>query len=244
MQEERYFLVPGAGEQNELPPEEAAHALKSLRLKEGDEVCLIDGRGKFHRARLTVAQHKCCQYEIIETSEQPKGWEGTIHLAIAPTKNSDRTEWMAEKCTEIGIDELSFIDCKNSERHHIRTERIEKVVASAVKQSRKPYVPKVNDMADFDAFLQRESAGKGFICHCYEDMERTELPDELAALDPQESVTILVGPEGDFTKDEVQAAVERGYKPVALGTFRLRTETAGVMAVSMYSLAKRIKKPI
>ncbi|MCD8281834.1 MAG: 16S rRNA (uracil(1498)-N(3))-methyltransferase [Prevotella sp.] len=244
MKETHYFLVPDAANNVELPADEAQHALKVLRLGEGDEVVLIDREGNFHKARLTSVGHDGCRYEIIDSASQPKGWEGRIHLAIAPTKNMDRIEWMAEKCTEIGIDEMTFLDCRRSERRRMRTDRVIRVVEAAVKQSRKPFVPIVNEMIPFDEFIHLPLAGTKYICHCYEEIERSELPDELAAIQPAESVTVMVGPEGDFTIEEVRDAVRCGFKSVALGTFRLRTETAGVMAVSMYSLAHRNKKTI
>ncbi len=242
MKEERYFLVPDAMLLSELPEEEAQHAARVLRLKEGDEIMLIDGEGSFHRARLTAVTQKGCTYEIIETKLQKKGWHGRVHLAIAPTKKMERMEWMAEKCTEIGFDVLTFLECQFSERRSIRTERIEKIVASAVKQSRKPFVPVVNELTDFAHFVVQPIEGKKYICHCHEEVERTELLEEFMELAPGEDVTILIGPEGDFSTEEVWKAINCGYKPVTLGTFRLRTETAGVMAISMYSLANRNKK--
>ncbi len=242
MKEERYFFVPDALHAGVLPDEEAQHAYKVLRLKEGDEVVLIDGGGMFHRARLTVVAKHCCEYNIVASLPQPKGWEGTIHLAIAPTKNFDRMEWMAEKCTEIGIDALTFLNCHNSERRKIRPERISKVVTAAVKQSRKAFLPAISDITDFMHFVVQPVEGKKFICHCHEEIDRAELAEEFNALAAGESATVLIGPEGDFSTEEVWKAINCGYKSVTLGTFRLRTETAGVMALSMYSLAQRSKK--
>ncbi len=243
MKEERYFLVPYAAEHDSLPEDEAAHALKALRMKEGDEMVLIDGRGSFHRARLIRVDSKICRYEILETVPQPKGWRGRIHLAVAPTKNIDRVEWMAEKITEVGFDEMTFLDCRNSERRKVRTDRIMRIVISAVKQSRKPYIPVVNPVTPFADFVRQRRPGRKFICHCHEDIERKELQDELVAMKDEGEVTILIGPEGDFSREEVEEAVKCGYESAALGTFRLRTETAGVMAVSMFSLAGRFKRP-
>ncbi len=240
--EERYFVVPDALTRRELPEEEAQHAYKVLRLREGDEIVLIDGKGFFHRAVLTMVSKRDCTYEIKETTHESKGWDGGVHLAIAPTKNFDRMEWMAEKCTEIGFDSLSFLDCENSERHRVRMERIERVVTSAVKQSRKPYMPHLDDIVDFSEFVITQRQGLKFICHCNEEIERTELLEEMDALPPGEEATIMVGPEGDFTTEEVWKAINNGFKSVSLGTFRLRTETAGVMAVSMFNLVNRIKK--
>ncbi len=242
--EERYFLAPAALASNVLPDDEAQHAFKVLRLTVGDEIVLIDGSGSFHKARLTALSKHGGEYAIYDSVPQSKGWPGSIHLAIAPTKNFDRMEWLAEKCTEVGFDALTFLDCHNSERRRARLDRIMKVVGAAVKQSRKAYLPAVTDITAVDSFLRADRIGAKFICHCHEDLPREELIDELAALPSDTPVTILVGPEGDFTADEVRLALSQGYHSVTLGTFRLRTETAGVMAVSMYHLSNRTKKAL
>lgn len=250
MKEVRYFYVPDAASKSELPQEEAQHAAKVLRLEAGDEVFLMDGVGNYYRAELTLVSQKHCLYDIKETMPQEKAWNGNIHLAIAPTKNIDRIEWIAEKCTEIGWDELSFLNCKFSERKQIRVDRIEKIVVSAVKQSRKPVMPKVNELTDFKTFITQPREGRKFICHCYDEIERRDLFAELSAtystysLGPEAQktamdCTILVGPEGDFSIDEVRLALDHDYESVTLGDFRLRTETAGLVAVTMLQLAMR-----
>lgn len=137
MKEERYFYVPNVTTNNQLPEEEAGHALRVLRLQSGDNMVLMDGKGTFYHAIVTLASHKKCSYEIQETLPQEKTWSSQIHLAIAPTKNIDRIEWLAEKVTEIGFDELSFLHCTFSERKMLRQDRIEKIVVSAAKQDSK-----------------------------------------------------------------------------------------------------------
>jgi len=242
MKEVRYFYVPDAGNKNELPQEEAQHAAKVLRLESGDEIFLMDGVGNFYRAVLTLVSQKHCLYNLLETLPQEKAWIGKIHLAIAPTKNIDRIEWMSEKCTEIGWDELSFLNCKFSERKQIRKDRIEKIVVSAVKQSRKPIMPEVNELVDFKTFIQQPYSGKKFICHCYDEIKKAELFNLLNDNGEKElpdDVLILVGPEGDFSIDEVRMAIDNGFQSVTLGNFRLRTETAGLIAVTMAQLANR-----
>ena len=241
MKEARYFYVPEALQATELPAEEAAHALRVLRLGPGDELFLIDGKGAFHRARVTMAASKHCCYEVLETLPQQRPWAGRIHLAMAPTKMMDRVEWMAEKATEIGFDELSFLDCQFSERRVLKTERVEKIVVAAVKQSRKAWLPKVNPMVRFADFIKSERQGAKFIAHCYAEIERTDLYEALqqAAAESNPEATILIGPEGDFSIDEVRLAVDQGYVPVSLGECRLRTETAGLAAVMMAQLAFR-----
>lgn len=240
MKEARYFFVPDAKHMTELPEAEAQHAIRVLRLKSGDEMWLVDGTGGLHHAFVTMANNKHCLYEIDNSSSVNKTWAGNIHLAIAPTKMIDRIEWMTEKNTEIGFDEISFLDCKFSERHNIRIDRIEKIVLSAMKQSHKAWLPKVNAMISFSDFINQDRPGHKFIAHCYTEIEKVDLFDTLQQLSAEEDVTILIGPEGDFSIDEVKMAMEAGYTPISLGESRLRTETAGLSAVMMAQLTKRI----
>ena len=246
MKEVRYFYVPDAANQVELPAEEATHALRVLRLKGGDEIFLMDGEGSFYRAEVTAASSKRCLYEIKENMPQKRAWKGHIHLAIAPTKMMERIEWMSEKATEIGFDELSFLNCQFSERKVVKTPRIDKIVISAVKQSHKAWKPVVNELESFKEFIQTPRPGRKFICHCYEEVEKKDFFTEinLCTDASQESdaddITVLVGPEGDFSIDEVRLALENGYESVSLGTSRLRTETAGLVAVHMAHIARRI----
>ena len=240
MKEVRYFYVPDAKNNNELPQEEATHALRVLRLKSGDEMFIMDGTGNFYHAEVSLATNKKCLYEIKETLPQNKTWKGHIHLAIAPTKNMDRIEWMTEKATEIGFDELTFLNCIFSERKVLRTERIEKIVVSAVKQSRKPWKPIVNEMISFKDFISTPRKGRKFIAHCYQEIEKNDLFDSINSDKENESITVLVGPEGDFSIEEVRLAIENGYESISLGQSRLRTETAGLMAVTMSQLSLRL----
>lgn len=241
MKEIRFFYVPDAGNVDELPQEEATHALRVLRLKAGDSVNLMDGIGNFYLAEVTLATNKRCLYEIKECMPQLPAWRGKVHLAIAPTKMMERVEWMAEKATEIGFDELSFLNCKFSERKTLRVDRIDKIVVSAVKQSHKAWKPLVNDMVTFKEFVAQPRGGRKFICHCYEEVQKTDFFAELQKETGEENdVTVLVGPEGDFSIDEVNMALAYGYESVSLGKSRLRTETAGLMAVAMSNLARRI----
>lgn len=264
MKEVRYFYVPDAANQVELPAEEATHALRVLRLKGGDEIFLMDGEGSFCRAEVTAASSKRCLYEIKENMPQERAWKGHIHLAIAPTKMMERIEWMAEKATEIGFDELSFLNCQFSERKVVKTPRIDKIVISAVKQSHKAWKPVVNELESFKEFIQTPRSGRKFICHCYEEVEKKDFFQEISSLSDDADgkdaaslpsvdnnkdaasssssadITVLVGPEGDFSIDEVRLALENGYESVSLGTSRLRTETAGLVAVHMAHIARRL----
>lgn len=241
MKETRFFYVPNAGQENEMPTEEALHALRVLRIKSGDEINLMDGVGNFYRAEVTLAATKRCLYEVKEVLPQQPAWHGHVHLAIAPTKVMDRIEWMAEKATEIGFDELSFLNSKFSERKTMRTVRLDKIVISAVKQSHKAWKPIVNQMVSFKEFIAQPRKGRKFICHCYEEFEKVDLMTELQKpYDEDADVTVLVGPEGDFSVDEVKLAIANGYESASLGTSRLRTETAGLMSVAMANLTRRI----
>ena len=242
MKEARYFFVPEADKNDALPEEEALHAIRVLRLTEGDEIFLIDGVGHFHRAVISCATSKKCFYEIKQSMLQTPLWHGLIHLAVAPTKNMDRMEWMAEKATEIGCNELSFVNCRFSERRVVKTNRIEKIVVAAVKQSRKAWKPVVNDMVDFQEFVLNHTKGLRFIAHCYDEIEKVDFFQKLMATDtpPDEDITILIGPEGDFSVDEVKWAVSQGFQSISLGECRLRTETACLFALAAAQLARRI----
>ena len=239
MKESRYFFVPET-DKGVLPEEESQHALRVLRLAEGDDIYLIDGRGSFYHAVVSMATSKKCCYDVLEVMPQSRLWNSHIHLAMAPTKNIDRVEWMTEKATEIGFDELSFLNCRFSERRVVKCGRIEKILVSAVKQSRKAWKPVVNELIPFEQFLKRPLQGRGYIAHCYEEIPRTELVDELKKPVPEgkDGVTLLIGPEGDFSIDEVKAAIGAGYVPVSLGQSRLRTETACLVAVMMAHWAR------
>lgn len=226
------FYAPDIAHSNELPPEEAAHALRVLRLKVGDELTLTDGMGCFYRAEIAVADNKHCLVNVLETLPQPALWKGHLHLALAPTKNMDRMEWLAEKATEIGFDELTFLNCRYSERRVIKLERIEKIVVSAVKQSLKARMPQLHELTDFDKFIRQPFSGQKCIAHCYPG-EKPLLKD---ILHPEEDALVLIGPEGDFSEKEVALAIENGFQPISLGASRLRTETAALVAVHLMNL--------
>ena len=240
MKETRFFYVPDAENATELPAEEASHAVKVLRLKGGDELMLMDGVGNFYRAEVTLAAPHHCLYRILEKMPQPRQWQGSVHLAIAPTKMNDRIEWLAEKATEVGLDELSFLNCQFSERRNLKTERISKIVVSAVKQSHKAVMPVVNELTPFKQFVAAHHEGHRYIAHCYQEVDRVNLFDELCRLNASEDALVMIGPEGDFSIDEVRLAVDAGFVSVDLGKSRLRTETAGLSAVMMMQLAKQI----
>lgn len=226
------FYTPDIQTKTELPEEEAQHCIRVLRLTAGDEITLTDGKGNFYRAEISAATNKRCLVNIIETIYQEPLWPCHLHIAMAPTKNMDRNEWFAEKATEIGFDELTFLNCRFSERKVIKTERIEKILVSAIKQSLKARLPVLNEMTDFDKFISRDFKGQKFIAHCYEG-EKPLLRD---VLQKGEDALVLIGPEGDFSEEEVKKAIEKGFIPISLGKSRLRTETAALVACHTMNL--------
>ena len=229
------FYTPDIALRAELPEEEAAHAVRVLRLQPGDEVTLTDGKGNFFRAEISTATNKRCLLNILETLPQSPLWKGHLHIAMAPTKNMDRTEWFTEKATEIGFDELTFLNCRFSERKVIKTERIHKILVSAIKQSLKAKLPILNEMIDFNKFIEQPFKGQKFIAHCHEG-EKQLLKDIMI---PGEDALVLIGPEGDFSTEEVKKAEEKRFIPISLGKSRLRTETAALVACHIINLANQ-----
>ena len=230
------FYVPDIAKTWELSDEEAAHALRVLRLTVGAELEITDGKGNLYRTTIASIAGKHCYVEPCAPLEMPKNWRGNVHIALAPTKHMDRIEWFAEKATEIGLDAITFLNCRFSERKVIKPERVERIVVSAMKQSLKYSKPVVGEMVDFKKFIAQERPGAKFIAHCY-DSERVLLKDVLAV---GEDATVLIGPEGDFSPEEVQLAVKSGYRPVSLGSSRLRTETAALVACHTFILKNEI----
>lgn len=247
MKEIHLFYAPEATTGGLLPPEEAGHAIRVLRLREGDHIFVTDGMGFFHEAEITIASPKQCHISVVSSTPGEQTWMGEIHLAVAPTKNMDRMEWLAEKATEIGINSFSFLNCQNSERRVLKTERITKIVISAMKQSHKAHLPAVNEMTDFKKFIARPFDGKRYIAHCHNMGENTEAANNLPSLDTllrqnkekNQKVLILIGPEGDFSLDEVRQAEAVGFQSISLGRSRLRTETAALAAVHIANLAQQ-----
>lgn len=230
------FYTPDIQTKTELPEEEAQHCIRVLRLTTGDEITLTDGKGNFYRAEISAATNKRCLVTIKETIFQEPLWPCHLHIAMAPTKNMDRNEWFAEKATEIGFDELTFLQCRFSERKVIKTERIEKILVSAIKQSLKARTPVLNEMTDFNKFIAQDFKGQKFIAHCYEG-EKPLLRD---ALVKGEDALVLIGPEGDFSEEEVKRATDRGFLPISLGKSRLRTETAALVACHTMNLMQQL----
>ncbi|MBX3163935.1 MAG: 16S rRNA (uracil(1498)-N(3))-methyltransferase [Bacteroidetes bacterium] len=207
-----------------LTPEESWHCAKVLRKKSGDNIHLIDGVGNFYEGVLQLVSEKQCTVKITSEPRKQTPRNYFLHLAIAPTKQIDRIEWLIEKSVEIGIDEISFIQCKNSERTSLKTERIHKIVESAVKQSLQARIPKINDLLPIKDFMKSVSSEQKLIAHCFETEKKNIRQFDFK----NKSTCVLIGPEGDFTLEEVKLAEENNFQALSLGNKRLRTETAGL----------------
>ena len=217
-----------------LTEEESRHAIKVLRLKTGDTMHITDGVGNFHLCRLISDSAKHCTVRVVESKSQFEKRNYSLTMAVAPTKNIDRYEWFLEKATEIGVDNFVALECEHSERCVIKVERELKVITAAVKQSLKAYHPTLEDMVDFKKFVTRPFTGRKFIAHCGEAVVgKSYLASTINA---GEDVVILIGPEGDFSPEEVRLAVDNGFEEITLGSQRFRTETAAVMAVAMVAI--------
>jgi len=208
-----------------LSVEESKHATKVLRKKEGDILNFTDGKGGFYKAEITIADSRKCRLQVVSSEQKEKQHNYHLHIAIAPTKNMDRFEWFLEKATEIGIDEITPIICNRSERKVIKTERGNRILLSAMKQSLKFHLPKLNEAINLNDFLKQDFEDTKYIAHCEDDKK-----NELKRITKTEKALILIGPEGDFSQKEIDLALQNQFKAVSLGTSRLRTETAGIIA--------------
>lgn len=208
-----------------FPKEESKHIVKVLRKATGDIMHITNGKGWLFTAEITIPNLKSCEALIIGKELKPKS-SYNLHLAVAPTKMNDRYEWFLEKATEIGIQSITPIICDHSERKVIKADRFEKIVQSAMKQSLHCYLPTLNPAESFKSFVGKQHSDTLFIAHC-EETDKKSLKTEIL---PKTDITILIGPEGDFSSHEIKLALENGFQPVALGNTRLRTETAAIVA--------------
>ncbi len=215
-----------------LGEEESRHCIKVLRLGVGDMIHITDGAGNLYRCRITTADQRHCHVEVVEQHAEFEKMPHRLIMAVAPTKNIDRFEWFLEKATEVGVSEIIPLESAHSERRTIKCEREEKVIVAAVKQSLKAYVPKLHQMTRFNDVVTMPFDGRKMIAHCDAPLhgEKIFLP---AAVTKGENILILIGPEGDFSREEIKFAVENGFEEITLGTQRLRTETAAVVATVM-----------
>ena len=224
-----FYFPRTSSETIELPADESRHLVKVLRKKVGDIVHATDGEGFLIKAKLLDENHRGVQLQKLEEEKQPESaYEFT--LAIAPVKNNDRLEWCIEKATEIGVTRIVPILCDHAERKRIKHDRLERTAVSAMKQSNQFYKPQIDELTKFKDFVEQDNGGEKYIAHCEEDRERTQFVSQVK---PGGSTTILIGPEGDFSPQEIELALKCGYLPVALGNTRLRTETAAVVSTAI-----------
>jgi len=215
-----------------MPEEESQHAVKVLRMQAGERIHLINGQGGLFEAEIVNPHAKRCELKILSSMFEFGKRKTHLHIAIAPTKMNERLEWFLEKATEIGVDEITPVICRYSERKEVKQVRLEKILVAAMKQSVKAYLPKLNEASTFDELINHSTASQKFIAHCYEENKR--MLKEVYTKDSD--ALILIGPEGDFSPEEIQKAIQVGFIPVSLGNSRLRTETAGVVACHTVNL--------
>ena len=213
---------------------ESRHIIKVLRKKEDDFLHITNGKNELFTVKIILANDKRCLVEIINSETKTKPWNYNLHVAIAPTKNNDRLEWFLEKATEISIDEITPIICANSERTVLKRDRLEKIVQSAMKQSLKFVLPKLNKPIKFSDFIKQDFESDLFIAHCEEQDKKSFVKE----IKPSKNITILIGPEGDF--NPIEKAIAQKFIPVTLGKSRLRTETAGIVATQTVALINEI----
>ncbi len=220
-----------------LDAEESRHAVRVLRMREGDIINVTDGRGNLYRCRILQANDRACDVEVAEQEFSIPNSQFSIHLAVAPTKNPARMEWLVEKAVEIGVGEITLLQCDHSERTFLKTDRLEKLAVSAMKQSLHLTLPRINPAVSLHDWLNSQfsilNSQFKFIAHCEADKPRTPLA---AAMQPGRDAVVLIGPEGDFSEEEIQQALAAGFQPVSLGPSRLRTETAALYAVTAFNL--------
>lgn len=221
------FYAPDILTSGSLPESDSAHCVRVLRMQPGDEIEVVDGRGSVHRCVIQDAHPKHALVEVVESIALPKVWKGSITIAIAPTKHNDRMEWLVEKLVEIGVDRIVPLKCRYSERKDIKVDRLEKIAVSAMKQSLKAVLPQIDEMTPYARFLDSARQGQRFIAYCDPSIPRKLMSREYR---PFQDTTILIGPEGDFSKEEITRALDDGWMPVSLGDNRLRTETAALVA--------------
>lgn len=228
------FYTPDIkGKKYKLSNEESRHCIKVLRLSEGDIVQLVDGQGSLYEAAIENASIKGCTLNVKNIIHDYNKRTRYLHIAIAPTKNIDRFEWFLEKATEIGVDEITPILCEHSERKVIKDERLNKIIIAAMKQSQRAYLPKLNSLTPIHEVIEKVFLGDRYIAHCEDDGEKYGLPEFTRSVS---NIQIFIGPEGDFSANEIQLLKKFNHKPLSLGESRLRTETAGIVACTAFNI--------
>lgn len=223
------FYAPEIATTLTLPESDSRHAVKVLRLAEGDTIQVIDGRGQLYTCTLVDAHPKRAAVEIIDIRRQPLPWSSRLVMAVAPTKHMDRMEWLVEKMTEIGVNRIIPLLCDRSERREIRTERLEKIAVSAMKQSLKATLPLIDEITPLRSLISLMPEAQRFVGYCDPSVERIDLA---RAYTPRRDTLIFIGPEGDFSPAEISTLLTSGVRPVTFGDNRLRTETAALYALT------------
>ncbi|MEI7597012.1 MAG: 16S rRNA (uracil(1498)-N(3))-methyltransferase [Bacteroidota bacterium] len=219
----------------EMSEEESKHCIRVLRMQTDNIIGVIDGIGHFAEAKIIEPNAKHCLLEVISFKTQER-MPYSIHIAVAPTKNNDRMEWFVEKATEIGVDEISFLKCRNSERKEIKVERFNKIALAAIKQCNRLYLPIINEMQSFDSFISKNLDAQKFIAYC--PVDASLLLNK--SYKKSNSVVIVIGPEGDFALEEVKKAVDNNFSEISLGSYRYRTETAALAACHTIDILNQI----
>lgn len=226
------FYSPDIDRDPILPESDSQHCIKVLRMREGDEVVVVDGKGWSYTCRIIDAHPKHAMLEIVERKALPLPWKQQVTIAVAPTKNMDRMEWLVEKLVEIGINRFIPIRCRYSERKEIKEERLKKIAVSAMKQSLKAVLPEIMPISPFSEIVRFDASQK-LIAYCDATIPRLLLEE---VYEPNKDVLMLIGPEGDFSEEEIHQALSVGFKPVSLGENRLRTETAALYSASAFHI--------
>lgn len=232
------FYSPDIASDLTLPEIESGHCCRVLRMMEGDRIYVVDGKGMEYECEITDAHSKHTSVMILSEREDPKHWKEKIVLAVAPTKNIDRIEWMLEKVVEIGVDEIVLLRCEHSERKNVNEERLVKIIISAMKQSLKATLPVFKGLVKYRDFIESIDTPLKYMGYCAPDVERREFAKEFPG---KGDVTVMIGPEGDFSPEEVMLAMNKGFVPVTFGESRLRTETAALFAVTAIHVIDQLK---
>lgn len=233
------FFAPDIESSDTLPESDSQHAVRVLRMKVGDTIEVVDGKGHRFLCRLMDPHPKHAVVEVIERIDLPPVWSNKIIIGIAPTKHLDRMEWVVEKLTEIGVNRIVPLRCRHSERKELKRERLEKIAVSAMKQSLKATLPTIDEMTDFKRFVTSIKTQQRYIAYCDDIVKRRLFAKEYQA---NTDTTILIGPEGDFSAEEVKLALDNGFTPITLGDNRLRTETAAIVACDTCHIINQINR--
>lgn len=225
------FFSPDIAVNPVLPESDSQHCVRVLRLREGDDIQIVDGKGFVYQCRIVDAHPKRTMVEILSSDEHPLPWQQQITIAVAPTKHIDRMEWLVEKLVEVGVNRIIPLRCRFSERKEIKVERLQKIAVSAMKQSLKAVLPQISPLTPIEEVIASQQPGQKFIAYCSELYPRMQLA---RVYQPHSDAIVLIGPEGDFSDTEISSAVEAGYLPVTLGDNRLRTETAALYCCTAF----------